>query len=139
MKGCVTHQVPVKSAGPNNIDPRVLKETAGYLVVPSINIFRHSFEIGAPPLDWRSAHVVPIYKSGSRQCPNNYRPISLTSIIIKIFESIVKDVIFNHLKSHELISNMQFDRHLSCTVFLHCSGVNFVKKYRTVISVPKVQ
>ena len=48
-----------------------------------------------------------LYQSGSWQCPNNYCPIRLTSII-KIFESIVKDFVFNHLKSHELISNMQY-------------------------------
>jgi len=51
---------PVKSTGPDNIHPRVPTEVADYLVASLINIFHHSFEIGALPLDWRSAHVVPI-------------------------------------------------------------------------------
>ena len=45
---------------------------------------------------------------GSRQCPSNYRPVSLTSIVIKIFESLIKDFMFNHLKTNKLISNMQY-------------------------------
>ena len=51
---------PGKSVGPDNVHPRVLWEAAEYLVVPLSNIFRHSFEIGVLPLDWRSARVVPI-------------------------------------------------------------------------------
>ena len=107
---------PGKSVGPDNVHPRVLREAAEYLVVPLTNIFRHSFEIGAFPLDWRSARVVPIYKNGSRHCPSNYRPVSFTSIVIEVFESIIKEFMFNHLKTNELISDMQygFIPHRSC-------------------------
>ena len=97
---------PFKSAGSDNIHPTVLKKAADYLVVPLTSIFCHSFEIGALPLDWKSAYVVPIY-SGSQQCSRKYRTISLTSNVIKIFESTVKDFIFSHLKLSEVVSNMQ--------------------------------
>jgi len=56
------------------------------------------------PLVWRSAHVVPIYKNGSQRCPSNYRPVIHCH---QDFESIIKDFMFNHLKTNKLISDMQ--------------------------------
>ena len=37
------------------------------------------------------ANVVPVYKGGSRNVATNYRPISLTSQLCKVFETIVRD------------------------------------------------
>jgi len=49
------------------------------------------------PHDWKLANVTPIYKQGSRSSPENYRPISLTCHLSKVMESIVRDVITQHL------------------------------------------
>ncbi|KAG1130130.1 hypothetical protein G6F38_013476 [Rhizopus arrhizus] len=38
------------------------------------------------PVLWRQAQVVPIHKKGDPTSPGNYRPISLTSIVRKLFE-----------------------------------------------------
>jgi len=51
--------------------------------------------------------VKPLYKKGSSSDPNNYRFISLTSIVCKIFESIIKDAMLLYLDSHRLITNDQ--------------------------------
>jgi hypothetical protein len=51
---------------------------------------------------------VPIYKSGGKSDPNNYRPISLLSIISKIMESIINDKLRFHLFGQNLISDYQF-------------------------------
>ena len=50
---------------------------------------------------------MPIYKKGSRCIPGNYRPVSITSVISKIMESVVTDEIVAHLMSNRLQSDNQ--------------------------------
>ena len=46
---------------------------------------------GKIPEGWKCAEVKPIFKKGDKSKPGNYRPVSLTSIICKIFEGIIQD------------------------------------------------
>ena len=80
-------------------------------------IFSKSLQSGHLPDCRKIANVVPIYKSGSRHLANNYRPISLTSVVGKILESIIRDHILHHLTVNGLISQQQhgFLPHRSCT------------------------
>ena len=64
-------------------------------------------EDGELPEDWRLANVTPIFKKGSRTKPENYRPVSLTSIPCKIMESIVKDGLMAHLEENSLMNPSQ--------------------------------
>ena len=54
--------------------------------------------------------IVPIQepKKGSKIILNNYRPVSLTSIVVKLLESILRDQIMNHLVNNNLISESQY-------------------------------
>ena len=52
-------------------------------------IYNKSIEHGKLPLDWKTAHVTPVYKSGSQYSASNYRPISLASISCKLLEHIL--------------------------------------------------
>jgi len=70
-----------KSPGPDSIHPRILYETAD---------------------------ITPIYKKGSRSDPGYYRPVSLTSIVCKLMESIIRDSIMAHFKTNKLFTNKQF-------------------------------
>ena len=55
-------------------------------------IYDASLTQGKLPEKWKEAYVTPIHKSGSRTLPNNYRPISLTSIPCKMLEHIYSAV-----------------------------------------------
>ena len=66
-----------------------------------------SVKLGHLPSDWRDANVVPLFKKGSRDQPQNYRPVSLTSVVGKILESIVKDNVVQHLEKYKLLANSQ--------------------------------
>ena len=48
------------------------------------------------------------FKKGKRSDPLNYRPISLTSIVCKIFEHIVASQVANHLETNNILCNNQF-------------------------------
>jgi len=60
--------------------------------------------------------VSPLFKKGKRDKPENYRPVSLTSIVGKLFESIIKDNVVDHLDKHNLIKSSQhgFTKGRSC-------------------------
>ena len=75
---------PSKAAGPDDIPPSLLKNLADELYTPITWIFNKSIEEGFVPEDWRTAHITPIFKKGSRSKPGKYRPISLTSVIGKV-------------------------------------------------------
>src|SRR2546425_2979730 len=66
-----------------------------------------SIQTGVIPQDWRDAIVAPLHKKGSKNKSENYRPVSLTSIISKLLESIVKDNLVKHLDKYALIRSSQ--------------------------------
>ena len=49
-----------------------------------------------------------IYKKGERTIPGNYRPISLTSVISKLFKSTVRDAIVVHMSNNNLFAEEQY-------------------------------
>lgn len=79
-------------------------------------IFNKSISSGECPTDWRSANVAPIHKKGDRTYPSNYRPISLTSQVCKILESIVRAHVLEHLKNNNILRDEQhgFRERRSC-------------------------
>jgi len=97
-----------KANGPDNIPAHVLKETT-YEITPMLtHLFQQSLDTGDIPHDWRSAWVTPIYKKGQWTDPQNYRPVSLTSIVCKTLEHILSNQITYHLESNDIISTTQF-------------------------------
>ncbi len=84
------------SPGPDGFHPRVFKETAEQLTRPLTILFNKSFDSGHLPGDWKSGHITSIHKKGSWKMPSNYRPVILTSVIGKVMESIIRDIIVKH-------------------------------------------
>jgi len=60
------------------------------------------------PLAFKKAVVIPIFKSGDKCLPENYRPISLTLSISKILEKCIKVRMVNFLNKYNFFSAKQF-------------------------------
>jgi len=97
-----------KSPGPDGVHPRVLKELASELAIPLTKIFKSVMETGRIPQSWKIAHISPIFKKGDKRDPSNYRPVSLTCIVSKILEKIIRDCLMDHLRLNNFVSNKQF-------------------------------
>lgn len=98
---------PNKSSGPDELHPRVLKELSDSIAKPLTLIMRRSLDEGRVPQIWKDAHVTPIFKKGKKSKSNNYRPVSLTSVVCKIFESILRDNIMDHIEVNNILSKFQ--------------------------------
>ena len=97
-----------KSRGPDEVHPRMLIELADYIAGPIALLFNLTIKIGIIPKDWKWAYVSPINKKGPRTNAENYRPISLTSILCKIMECFVRERVMKHLLEKKLLSTKQY-------------------------------
>ena len=103
-----------KAPGPDKFHGNLLKNCATSLAYPLSILFDKSYRTGVIPRDWKLAHVVPVYKKGSKNNVENYRPISLTSIIMKTYEKVIRDALM--LRCADKIVDFQhgFLPHRSC-------------------------
>ena len=109
-----------KAPGPDGIHARIIKECKESFSTVFHVIFKKSLNEGLLPKQWKQANVKALFKKGKRTQCSNYRPVSLTSIVCKIFETIIRDKITIFLESHALITHHQhgFRTGHSCTTQL---------------------
>ena len=90
-----------KSPGPDNINPKLLVSLADnqHFVTAITSLFVKCFETGSIPLEWKTANVVALHKKGSKSLASNYRPISLTCIMCKLYEQLIRKHIMNHVRT----------------------------------------
>ena len=119
-----------KACGPDNIHVNVLKNVTA-VAVPLSMIFNRSVYSGVIPQDWRDGNINPLHKKGSRKQCNNYRPVTLTSQIVKLLERLLLDQISNHLNTNNVISCDQhgFQSGCSCVTQLLESLNDWTQSY----------
>ena len=111
-----THSAP----GPDGVPAIVFKECAEALSEPLMILFNSFFDCHYIPDILKRAAIVPVYKSGEKSNPINYRPISLTPILMKILERIVRKQVVQFLTDNNLNSTQHGFREGRSTIF--CSS-----------------
>ncbi len=97
-----------KSQGPDLLHPRLLFEARELITKPLFIIFRKSIDTGILPREWKEADISPIYKNkGNKHEATNYRPVSLTSVVCKLLEKLIRKDIIAHMKLNNLFSDDQ--------------------------------
>ena len=111
-----------KSPGVDGLSPKILKETVEQISKPLAHVFNMSLQEGIVPVEWKVANIIPLFKKGSRNKSVNYRPVSLTSVICKLLETIIRDHMMDFLVKHKLINTSQhgFLKARSCLTNLLC-------------------
>ena len=118
-----------KSLGVDGIPPKLLLEIVEQISIPLATVFNLSLEEGIVPLEWKEANIIPLFKKGSRNKSENYRPVSLTSVICKLLERLIKDHLVDFLANNKLINPSQhgFLKARSCLTNMLCFLENVTK------------
>ena len=98
---------PTKASGPDLINPRLLKEAAPIIKHPLCKLFNLSLRVASYPSQWKRANITPVFKNNKQNDVNNYRPISLLSVISKCMERCVYKHIHNHLLDNDILTTCQ--------------------------------
>ena len=107
---------PNAAPGPDGVPAILLLKCSKSLARPISMLWRRSLDAGMIPVLLKKLIICPIHKGGDKGMAENYRPVALTSHLIKIFEKCVRDEIVAHMEDHHLFNNDQhgFRRGRSC-------------------------
>ena len=96
-----------KSMGPDNLHPKLLKFLAeNYDFVSALTVLLNKcIDQECLPSVWKHAVVIPLHKKGSVHLSENYRPVSLTCILCKLFETLLREHILSYVSG--VIANKQ--------------------------------
>ena len=95
------------AAGPDKFPVLLLKNCKYALAGPLHMIWRKSMDAGEIPTFLKTANIVPIHKGGNRGESANYRPVALTSHIIKLFEKVIRKHIVAYMEENNLFNPSQ--------------------------------
>ena len=104
-----------KATGPDGISARLLKETASVIAPSLCKLYNKSLSLGVLPQEWKEANVVPVFKKDKAEFTENYRPISLLSLISKVLERCVLNSFCDRLIEFVKACQHGFLQGKSCT------------------------
>ena len=96
-----------KSPGVDGIPPKVLMERVEQISIPLARVFNLSLKEGVVSFKWKEENIIPLFKQGSINKSENYRPVSLTSVISKLLERLIKYHMVEFLIRHKLLNPSQ--------------------------------
>ena len=97
-----------KSSDFGHIPPCFVKLAGPVISEPFSVLVNHSITLGIFPEVLKVAKVIPVYKSGSRHNPTNYRPISLLSCFAQICEKLLYKRLDIFIRTHSIIAPTQY-------------------------------
>ena len=95
---------PNLAAPDGDIPARILRCCRNSLSKPLVILWTHSIHEGHIPAKLKDQFIAPVFKKGAKTDPANYRPVSLTSHVIKIFERVIRKHLVQYLEGHSLNS-----------------------------------
>ena len=98
---------PRKATGIDGIPSRLLKDGADALASPLSAIFNLSIQQNVIPAEWKKAKVTPLHKSGAKDNPQNYRPISVLPVVSKVLERLIHKQLASYFDEHGLLCMSQ--------------------------------
>ena len=93
-----------KSVGPDGLSAKFLKEISAEITIPLTN---KSLETGVFPSDFMRYNVTPVYKSGAKDNPGNFCPISVVFVVAKVMKKIVAQQLSSYFENNHLLSPYQ--------------------------------
>ena len=100
---------PGKFTCPNGMHPFFLLSLADVICTSLTIIFNKSLREGVVPRQWLEACITAIHEKGLKSEVGNYRPVSISSVICKMIESIIRDHIVMCMSFNDLFADEQHE------------------------------
>ena len=97
-----------KAVGQDGVPILALRKCFAVLGPHLLHLVNTSITTCVFPSEWKVAVVVPLHKSGSRDSPENFRPVSILSVLSKLCEKVVCKQLSEHLNSQNLLAPSQY-------------------------------
>lgn len=97
-----------KATGPDGIPGVIPKRTRRELAAPITRLARRLLTLGAWPDIWRYHWIVPLYKRKSIHNPLHYRGVHLTSVLSKVVEQLLSNVLLPFWEKIDAFGNDQW-------------------------------
>lgn len=104
----IINELKDSAGGNDGIKPKVIKHVKHELAVPLLHLVNLSLKTGVFPDQLKQAIITPVFKKGSHNLINNYRPISVLNVFSKIFEKVMYRRLMGYLDSINLLYYRQF-------------------------------
>jgi hypothetical protein len=113
----------------DGVNSKLLKKVIHEVAIPLAHIFTLSFKTGSFPERLKVARTCPIYKSGDKDCMNQYRPISCLPVISKLIEKIVFRKLYGYLSTNKFLYDNQFGfQPGKSTLHPHLKIIDYISK-----------
>ena len=96
-----------KATGMDQLSIKLVKLAAPLITHAMTVMFNKSIALGTFPCEWKISKVTPIYKLGVREVMNNYRPISVISIVAKAVEKLVYNQLYEYFINNDMLTTSQ--------------------------------
>jgi len=103
LKSVLKHLKSNKAPGPNQLSNEFFKNLPESHVISLLNIYNNILDKEIPPLEWSNSNTSMIFKKGDRNNPENYRPIALLNVPLKIFTSLMNNRINNWIEGENIL------------------------------------
>ena len=97
-----------KSSGHDGFTAKFLKISSSIVLEPLCYIFNLSMNTGSYPDELKIAKCIPIFKKGRKTDPSNYRPISILSIINKLYEKLLYKRLYKYFTKFNILYDYQY-------------------------------
>ena len=148
MKQYIPHVRLNTALGTDDVSPYFIKYGGDAMAEALYMLFHISYSHGHIPADFKHGKVAAIYKqTGRKDDPSSYRPIAVTSVVMRLWEKMMKQTTVNLMRANGIPALSQFGftakrstydaiyRFLSTTVdnFNHFSGSGSTHKHSPAV------
>ena len=126
-----------KATGVDKISSKIIKISAPIISSSLTYIFNQAITLCTFPNEWKIARVMSLFKSGKRNLPGNYRPISVLPVISKVMERIIYTQLYDYLTTNKLLSEHHFGfrkYHSTATALLDCTNSWYINMDRKLFN-----
>ena len=104
------------------VSAKLLKMTAEGYSWSLTSLFNFSLESGQIPLEWKAANVTPVPKGGDSELIENFRPVLVLPVVVKVFERLVHQQLFSYIywrRTYYILHNRVSDQGTPLRIYLY--------------------